>query len=73
MPFTVTWAGIIPNADVSRAYAAFSQLADDQARSRVYAGIHFNFELTASHASCKKVAEYVFDNYMRQRDHRYFE
>lgn len=73
MPFTVTWAGINPNADVSRAYAAFSQLADDQARSRVYAGIHFNFELTASHASCKKVAEYVFDNYMRQRDHRYFE
>lgn len=67
MPFTVTWLGTAPNADVSRSYASFSQLADDQARSRVYAGIHFTFELTASDVSCRKVADYLFGNYMRPR------
>jgi hypothetical protein len=68
MAFTVTWTGISPNADASRSYASFSQLADDQARSRVYAGIHFTFELTASQVSCAKVADYVFEHYMRPRD-----
>jgi len=71
LPFTVTWLGVAPNADVSRSYSRFSQLATDQARSRVYAGIHFNFELTASAASCTKVADYVFEHYMRPRDRRF--
>jgi len=68
MPFNVTWVGSPPNPNVSRSYTAFSQLAEDQARSRIYAGIHFTFELTASQASCKQVAEYVFGRYMRPRD-----
>jgi hypothetical protein len=72
MPFSVTWVGVAPSADVSRAYTRFSQLAADQARSRVYAGIHFTFELTASDASCTKVADYVFDHYMRRCDHHSF-
>ena len=71
MPFNVTWLGIAPNADVSRSYSRFSQLAADQARSRIYAGIHFSFELTASEASCRKVADYVFEHYMRPRDRRF--
>jgi len=73
MPFTVTWTGVAPTADVSRAYTRFSQLAADQARSRVYAGIHFTFELTASEAACTKVADYVFEHYMRRCNHRSFD
>ncbi len=73
MMFSVTWTGIAPNPDVSRSYTRFSQLAADQARSRVYAGIHFTFELTASAESCRNVADYVFEHYMRPRDRRAFD
>jgi hypothetical protein len=65
--FTVTWVGSAGNANVSRAYSSYWQLAEDQARSRIYAGIHFTFELTASQESCALVADYVFENYMRPR------
>ena len=34
-----------------------------QARSRIYGGIHFAFELTDSHESCRRVADWVLDNY----------
>jgi hypothetical protein len=66
IPFTVTWSGTGGNADVTRSYTAFSQLAEEAGLSRVYGGIHFLFELTASHESCKKVADYLFDNYARR-------
>lgn len=67
VPFTVTWVGAAGNPDVTRSYHAFSELAAQQARSRVYGGIHFAFELTASQESCVKVADYIHDNYMRLR------
>jgi hypothetical protein len=65
--FSVTWMGTSGNANVTRNYVRFSELAEQQARSRVYGGIHFNFELTASQESCTKVADYVVDNYLRPR------
>lgn len=65
IPFTVTWTGTGGNPNVTRSYAAFSKLADEGGRARVYGGIHFTFELTASHESCKRVADYVSDHYMR--------
>jgi hypothetical protein len=65
--FSVTWVGTGGNANVTRNYASFSELAEQQGRSRVYGGIHFNFELTASHESCAKVADYVVDNYALAR------
>ena len=68
VPFTVTWIGTGGNPNVTRSYQGFWQLADQQARSRVYGGIHFNFELTTSQESCVQVADYIFDNYMRARD-----
>jgi hypothetical protein len=67
IPFSVTWSGTAGNADVTRSYGGFWELAEQQARSRVYGGIHFNFELTASQESCVKVADYVFENYVRPR------
>jgi hypothetical protein len=65
IPFSVTWIGTGGNPNVTRQYGSFSELAEQQARSRVYGGIHFNFELTASQESCVKVADYVVDNFAR--------
>jgi hypothetical protein len=67
VPFSVTWIGTSGNPNVTRQYGSFSELAQQQARSRVYGGIHFNFELTASQESCVKVADYVVDNYVLSR------
>jgi hypothetical protein len=67
IPFTVTWTGTGGNPNVTRSYATFSQLAEESGLARVYAGIHFLFELSASHASCAQVADYLADNYMRRK------
>ncbi len=69
VPFTVTWVGTGSNPNVTRSYAGFSQLAEQQALSRLYGGIHYMFELVESQKSCVKVADYLADNYMLpQRD-----
>jgi hypothetical protein len=65
--FTATWLGNTGNPDVSRPYASFWQMAEDQANSRIYGGIHFSFESAASQEYCVKVPEYVFANYMTPR------
>ena len=67
IPFAVTWTGIAPNTDVTRSYNGFRQLADEEARSRIYAGIHFTFDHTASFGSCTAVADYVFSNVLLAR------
>jgi hypothetical protein len=67
MPFTAVWLGNTGNPDVSRQYESFWQMAVDQANSRIYGGIHFSFENTASQQACPKVARYVFDNFMQPR------
>jgi len=65
--FTAVWLGNTGNPNVSRDYASFTQLAQDQANSRIYGGIHFRFESEASQEACPKVAEYVFANYMQPK------
>jgi len=67
MSFNVSWKGNTGNPDVTRAYQGFWQLAEDQANSRVYGGIHFRFDNEASQAICVRVPEYVFTHYMRPR------
>jgi hypothetical protein len=71
VPFTATWIGSAGHPNVSRKYASFMQLAEDQANSRIYGGIHFRYESIVSQQSCPKVAEYVFAKYMRRVDRRY--
>jgi hypothetical protein len=66
IPFAVTWAGI-SQADVTRSYNGFRELADEEARSRIYAGIHFTFDHTASFGACTQVGEYAFANSLRPR------
>jgi hypothetical protein len=70
IPFSVTWtwtgaAGA--GSDVTRQYSSLSALADDAGMARVWGGIHFKFDLTAAAASCTKVADYAFNNYMKPR------
>jgi hypothetical protein len=67
IPFTAVWLGNTGNPDVSRPYGGFWQLAEDQANSRVYGGIHFSFESAASQESCVKVPEYVVTHFMTPR------
>jgi len=52
---------------VARGFAGFWQLAEHQAASREYGGIHFHFDTTASQEVCSKVAGYVYANFMRPK------
>jgi hypothetical protein len=65
VPIQVTWL-VTGGAPVTRSYNGFRQLADEEARSRVWGGIHFEFESLASTGSCTLLADYVVDNTLRQ-------
>jgi len=67
LPFSVTWTGTGGNADITRPFNGLRELANEQARSRVYGGIHFEFDQLASFGVCIPLADYAFDNYMRRR------
>ena len=54
--------------DVTRDFTGFWQLADQQARSRIHGGIHFQFDSDASQAACVKVPEFTEANYMVRRE-----
>ena len=64
IPFSVTYPG--PPA-ITRSYPGFNVLANEQARSRIYAGIHFEFDSTAGQSIGRNVANYVFQNFLRER------
>ena len=59
-----TWAGA---GGATRSYAGFSVMADEQARARVYGGIHFTFDNVAGQSVGRNVANYIFANVMRPR------
>ena len=67
IPFTVQWTGLNGNADVARPFQGFWQLAEHQAVSREYGGIHYHFDTTASQEVCPKVAGYIFGYYARPK------
>jgi hypothetical protein len=64
--FSITWAEPA-GTGITRGYAGFRQLADEAAKSRVYGGIHFNFDTTSSFGVCTNLGDYVFDNTLRRR------
>ncbi len=65
VPIQVTW--IVPGGTaVMRSYNGFRQLADEEAKSRIWGGIHFEFESQASTGACSLVADYVIDNMLRK-------
>ena len=65
IPFTVTWPDATGAVVATRSYNGFRQLADEAARSRVYGGIHFEFDQSASKGVCTQVSEYILDNQLR--------
>ena len=66
---SLTWTGLNGNANVTRNYSNFWAVAEDQAVSREYGGIHFHFDTTASQEVCPKVARYAFSNYLRPKQY----
>jgi hypothetical protein len=62
--FQVNFGGT-PN--VIRNYPSFAALSSEVARSRVYGGIHFNFDSAAGQSIGRNVANFVFQNYLTPR------
>ncbi len=62
--FDHTWVGA---GGATRSYAGFSAMANEQARARVYGGIHFTFDNVAGQSVGTSVANYIFGNVMRPR------
>lgn len=63
--FSVTWTGANGNPDVTRHYMSFSQLAQQEADSRIYGGIHFRFDNEVSQEMCPQVVEHAYATVMR--------
>jgi hypothetical protein len=64
---SIQWAHTDGVNYVVRSFPGFWQIAEHQALSREYGGIHYHFDTTASQEVCPKVANYVFANYMRPK------
>jgi hypothetical protein len=62
--FQINFGGT-PN--VTRDYRSFSALTNEVARSRVYGGVHFPFDIVAGQLAGRRVANYVFSNYLTPR------
>ena len=66
VPVQVTWQ-VSNGPPETRRYNGFQQLADEEAKSRIWGGIHFEFESLASRGSCSQLADYGADNVLRKR------
>jgi len=62
--FAHTWDGA---GGATRGYAGFTAMADEEANSRIYGGIHFRFDNVAGQSIGRNVGNYVFQNFMRPR------
>ena len=65
--YSVTWVGTGGNPDQTRWYTSFRAFAEQQARSRVLGGIHFEFDTEGSFIACPAVAEFIHGRYMVPR------
>ncbi len=48
-----------------RSFASFSEAADEAGMSRIYGGIHFNFDNTVGLASGRALGSYVFSTQLQ--------
>jgi PAP2 superfamily len=51
----------------TRTYPSFWAIADEQARSRIYGGIHFHFDTIAGQEIGTKIGHYLIENFMLPR------
>lgn len=56
-----------PPVTITRLYPGFTSMADEQARSRIYGGIHFAFDTTAGQSIGRNVANYIFANFLTRK------
>lgn len=63
--FSVTWYSAANAVVWTQAYTSLWQLGDDEAHSRIWAGIHYRFDIDESQVSCTQIADYIFDSFMR--------
>jgi hypothetical protein len=63
--FAAAWQAPDGSVLSTRYYTGFRQMADEQARSRVYGGIHFQFDSEPSQQVCPRVVDFVAQHYMR--------
>jgi hypothetical protein len=59
--FQHTWEG---PSGMTRSYAGFNAMANEEERARVYGGIHFTFDQVAGQSAGRNVANFVFQNFM---------
>jgi hypothetical protein len=57
VPFTTTSG--VPFAGITRSFASFSQAADENGESRIYAGIHFRFAVDDGIRQGKKIGAFA--------------
>jgi hypothetical protein len=67
VPFSVTWP-LNAGGTLTRDFTGFWDLFEQAARSRIYGGIHFQFDSDASLEACARVPEFTDANYMLRRD-----
>jgi hypothetical protein len=60
--FAVT-SEVLPG--VERSFDSFSDAAEEATMSRIFAGVHFRFDLTAGHRLGREVADFVLDHFLK--------
>jgi membrane-associated phospholipid phosphatase len=55
-------------AGVDRSFTSFSVAAEEATLSRIFAGVHFLFDLTSGRRLGNDVADFVIDNFLTSRD-----
>jgi hypothetical protein len=70
IPVSATWRQS-DGSSITHHFQGFWEVAEEEAMSRVYGGIHFQFDTVAGQAVGKRVAEFVYANYMQPRGKAY--
>jgi hypothetical protein len=64
--FTVT-SEVLPG--IERSFSSFSAAAEEATLSRIFAGVHFRFDLTTGRRLGNEVADFVVDNFLTRHHH----
>lgn len=62
--FQHTWEG---SGGMTRSYAGFNAMANEEERARVWGGVHYTFDQVAGQSAGRNVANFVFMNFMTPR------